>query len=116
MEICEFIGQHIVASFKDCDPAGLLCIDGLRAAMQRSAEATGATILSGSEHRFDNDGFTMVLLLSESHASIHTYPEYKSCFVDIFTCGSKCDPFKFISTLREWLKPEAVKMRVIDRD
>ena len=54
----------------------------------------------------------MVLLLSESHASIHTYPEYNSCFVDLFTCGQKCSAEKFDMYLREYLKPKQTDSRI----
>jgi S-adenosylmethionine/arginine decarboxylase-like enzyme len=59
---------------------------------------------------------TMVFLLSESHASIHTYPEHGACFVDLFTCGNKCSGEKFDQALREYLKPAHVTARVLIRD
>lgn len=103
----EFVGYHLIASYLDCDPARLSDIDGLREAMQRGAAASGATILKSADYVFPPDGLTMVLLLSESHASIHTYPEHKACFVDFFTCGRHCSSDNFDQTLREYLKPQS---------
>ena len=58
----------------------------------------------------------MVLILSESHASIHTYPEDRSCFVDFFTCGTDCLPENFDKTMREYLLPQQVKSKLFFRD
>jgi S-adenosylmethionine decarboxylase len=58
----------------------------------------------------------MALLLSESHAAIHTYPEHNACFVDLFTCGDHCHNEPFDRVLREYLKPGAVQSKVLIRD
>jgi S-adenosylmethionine decarboxylase len=58
----------------------------------------------------------MTILLSESHASIHTYPEHGKCFVDLFTCGDKCDHNVFNEVMQEYLKPRKVAEIVLVRD
>lgn len=80
-----------------------------------AVEAAGATILGKVEHTFDSNGFTAVVLLSESHASIHTYPEYNACFVDLFTCGNSCLAEQFDLVIREYLSPREAKRRVLLR-
>ena len=77
--------------------------------------ASGATILQSVRHVFEPDGMTAVVLLSESHASIHTYPEHRACFVDIFTCGSRCEVEAFDGVLRDFLKPRTATRRIIQR-
>ena len=57
----------------------------------------------------------MVILLSESHASIHTYPEFNACFVDLFTCGEKCSSEYFDQALQSYLKPKLVNGRTLIR-
>ena len=64
-----------------------------RAVMERAAREGGATVLNAYCHRFTPQGVTVLLALSESHASIHTYPEYGACMVDVFTCGG-VDPWE----------------------
>lgn len=86
-----FLGQHLVASYKGCNAAALTDITMLKQIFEEAVKASGATILSSLSHTFASDGLTMVFLLSESHASIHTYPEHNACFIDLFTCGKKCD-------------------------
>ena len=62
------------------------------AALREAAEAAGATILHGHFHHFSpNGGVSGVLVLAESHISIHTWPERDFAAVDIFMCGA-CDP------------------------
>jgi S-adenosylmethionine decarboxylase len=58
----------------------------------------------------------MTILLSESHASIHTYPEHGKCFVDLFTCGDSCSNHIFNEELQKYLKPKKVAAMVLIRD
>jgi S-adenosylmethionine/arginine decarboxylase-like enzyme len=58
---------------------------------------------------------TAVLLLAESHASIHTYPEHQACFVDLFTCGRACSAERFDAVLRQYLRPASVQRRTMLR-
>jgi S-adenosylmethionine decarboxylase len=110
-----FRGVHLIASYSGCDHRALADVETLREAMHRAVEASGATILDRSEYVFPPDGLTMVFLLSESHASIHTYPEHDACFVDLFTCGNKCSAERFDQFLREYLRPAQVEHKVLVR-
>lgn len=101
----EFVGRHLMASYVGCDPDALRDLDALEEAMQQAVEASGATLLNSARHVFPPDGMTIVMLLSESHASIHTYPEHNSCFVDLFTCGLDCRAEEFDAVLRSYLRP-----------
>ncbi len=111
-----FMGTHFLASYCECDEKALSDIEALTAAMEIAVEKSGATILKRSEWVFPPDGLTMVFLLSESHASIHTYPEHRACFVDLFTCGEQCSSKEFDRALREYLKPKVVEAKVLLRN
>lgn len=112
----QFKGQHFLASYCDCDHEALINLKALEQAMLASAEKSGATILKSASWEFlPENGFTMVILLSESHASIHTYPEFNACFVDLFTCGEKCSSEYFDQALRSYLKPKSVNGRTLIR-
>lgn len=115
-EAHEFCGRHLLASYTGCDPRALRDLTGLRNAMRAAVQQSGATWLEAVEHVFPPDGITMVVLLSESHASIHTYPEYDSCFIDLFTCGRTCQVERFDQVLRVYLRPVGVQARVFSRD
>ena len=112
----QFRGKHFLASYCDCDHEAICNIEKLKEAMLFAVQTSGATILESVEHVFPPDGLTMVILLSESHASIHTYPEYNSCFVDLFTCGIKCSSEEFDKTIREYLKPTYVNQTILMRN
>lgn len=114
-ESYDFIGRHFVASYMECDLEALTDLEGLRDAMKDAVDASGATLLKSCDFVFPPDGLTMVLLLSESHASIHTYPEHASCFVDLFTCGTNCSAEKFDEVLQNYLKPKSIGKKMLHR-
>lgn len=110
----QFWGRHFIASYNNCRRDRLES-SALIEAMRQAIEASGASLLSEAVYAFPNAGLTAVFLLSESHASIHTYPEHAACFVDLFTCGENCRSEDFDAKLREFLCPRNVEARVIVR-
>lgn len=58
-------------------------------------------ILNSSYHIFPNDGFTGLILLAESHAAIHTFPEHKKVWCELATCGDISDLELFRTLLIE---------------
>ena len=81
------IGDGIGANAKTLDDATFL--DGM---LSMCVTACGATVLKSTVHRFSPSGVSVVLVLAESHASLHTYPEDGIYYVDIFTCGDSINP------------------------
>lgn len=110
-EIHQFAGKHFLASYLECDPNAICDTQRLREAMDLAVKASGATILNQSTYIFEPSGITIVYTLSESHASIHTYPEFGACFVDLFTCGDNCKSEPFNQQLQGYLKPQIVNAR-----
>lgn len=81
-------GTHLLADLHGVAPALLTDAAGIEALLRRAALAAGARILHGHFHTFGaGGGVTGVLLLAESHISIHTWPEDGFAAVDIFMCG-----------------------------
>ena len=60
--------------------------------MVEAAEAARATIVKSVFHTFNPWGVSGVIVIEESHLTIHTWPEYKYAAVDLFTCGDMLDP------------------------
>ncbi len=54
----------------------------------KSVEISGTTVLGILEHKFEPHGFSTVILISESHISCHSWPEYNYISIDLFSCGS----------------------------
>lgn len=111
----EFAGKHLLASYAECRQEKLTCVPELMECFRRAVIESGATILSEQMHVFPNGGMTAVMILSESHASIHTYPEHSACFVDIFTCGEHCYSACFDKVIRDYLEPQDVSTMLVDR-
>lgn len=114
-EVHDFEGKHFVASYIGCDSKALGNVEEMICAMDAAVKASGAAILNKTFHVFPPNGLTIVYLLSESHASLHTYPEFNACFVDLFTCGDHCAPQGFDAALRDYLKPKEVNCRLFGR-
>ncbi len=110
-----FLGRHFVASYLGCDVALMTNHRALVAALEAAVAACGATLLKTCEYAFPEGGCTVVMLLSESHASIHTYPEVAACFVDLFTCGDACRAERFDEVLRAYLRPQEAQGRMLLR-
>ena len=89
--------------------------DWLQAQMVEAAEASGATVLSVQSKQFEPQGATVLVLLSESHLSIHTYPEKGFAAIDCYTCGETVDPQTAIDYLVSVLKPESLHAKKLIR-
>lgn len=80
---------HGLLDLYGCPAAMLRDAAALERAMRQAAQRAGATILSAHFHSFGaGGGVTGVLLLAESHITIHTWAEHHFAAVDIFLCGS----------------------------
>lgn len=111
----EPIGRHLFADLSGCPFDVLNSPELLGLAACSAAEAAGATILQVSEHQFSPHGVTLVLLLAESHLSIHTWPESGHAAVDVFTCGSSTDPEQAVAILAVKLEAESATVGQVDR-
>ncbi len=109
-----FKGDHLLLAYEGCE-VDLEDEALLDRALREAIAAAGATILARTSTRFEPQGLSIVFLLAESHASIHAYPEHRSAFVDIFTCGTTCRPERFDEVLRQILKPRRAVANLIRR-
>lgn len=119
------LGRHLLAEFYECNSNILNNLQLIEQAMCEAAIACGATIVTKNFHHFSPYGVSGVVVIAESHLAIHTWPEYGYAAVDLFTCGSSCDPrvahdelvkalgakSTYISELKRGLmNPESMKM------
>ena len=86
------LGRHDLAEFFECNPNILNNKDKIENLMVDAAIECGATIVQKCFHMFSPYGVSGVVIISESHLAIHTWPELGYAAVDLFTCGDKCDP------------------------
>ena len=109
------LGKHVVAEFLGCNTALLEEVSFLKKHAARACELAGATVLSIHGHKFQPQGATAIVLLAESHLSIHTWPEYGYAAVDVYTCGPALAPEKAVEYLAERLEAESRAVMVIKR-
>jgi S-adenosylmethionine decarboxylase len=110
-----FTGQHALAELVGVAPELLDDEPLLRRVLAAAATECGATVCQVISKRFQPHGVTVLALLSESHASLHSYPENGSVFVDVFTCGEHADPGRAVEVLARELRPTTVHSTVVRR-
>jgi S-adenosylmethionine decarboxylase len=97
------LGRHLLVELHDCDKEALNDLGLIRDVMVKAAIDCGAVVLGESFHRFSPQGVSGVVIIAESHLSIHTWPEYGYAAVDIFTCGNFVNPEKAAEVIIEKL-------------
>ena len=97
-------GRHLLLEFRGCDSRVLNDRPTIQALMEDAARAAQATIVDSLFHTFSPQGVTGVVVVEESHFSIHTWPETGYAAVDVFTCGDHTMPEKACQHLRDELK------------
>lgn len=85
------LGRQITIEYCDCAPDVFLDKKQVENALLNAAEKSGATIISSNFHDFNPQGISGVVIIAESHFTIHTWPEHNYAAVDIFTCGDTID-------------------------
>jgi len=83
--------------------------------MTIAAKEAGATVLGRHMHYFgEESGVTGVVILAESHISVHTWPEHNYAAFDVFVCG-EADPKLAIAALKRLLKPKNIIQKAFRR-
>lgn len=112
LEQCALVGTHVIAEFLGCEvPEDQPTLEKI---MRDAAKESKSTDLEFVMHNFKPKGVTAILILAESHISVHSWPEKKYAAVDAFTCG-KSDPSKAIEYLKKAFKASAAKISIVGR-
>jgi len=98
------LGKHSLIEFYDCSNEKLNNPDFLKDILSKAAIEAGAEIVETVFHTFSPHGVTGVIIIAESHLSIHTWPEYGYAAVDIFTCGDLIDNMKGLEIIKDALQ------------
>ena len=108
------MGTHILLSLYGVDFKLLDDLQSIRALFDEVTKTMGATVLNKFSYKFQPQGVTVVYTLSESHVSLHSFPEQGSVAIDCYTCGSmntKAGAQMFI----EHFHPIEVSMQEVSR-
>lgn len=108
------LGTHLLVELRECNPEILRSFDRVRSIMVSAARDAKATVIDVSFHEFNPFGISGVVVIAESHLTIHTWPEYNYAAVDIFTCGDIIKPevaASYLITEFECKNPSIVEIK-----
>ena len=109
------IGMHVILDLYECDPKILDNKEEIEKILTDSARLANAQIVSTHFRKFAPQGVTGVVVVAESHISIHTWPELGYAAVDVYTCGSHTLPLKASKYIIEKLGSKRPTITKIDR-
>lgn len=107
-------GTHWLMDCHGCPADVLADLAGLERLLADAARVAGARVLDSHFHRLPPDGVTGVVVLAESHVTIHTWPEHGFAAVDLFLCGETV-PERAVAAIEAGLAPERCERRSIVR-
>ncbi len=109
------LGRHVLAEFYGC-PMDILCdLEQIKQSMVAAALEAGAEVKETVFHQFSPQGVSGVVVISESHLAIHTWPEFGYAAVDVFTCGQTVDPWVSCNYLKRVFSAQNMSAREIER-
>ena len=91
------IGRHYIVEASGCNPDIISRVEKVQQILVKAAEIAGAQVWSISFSKFPPHGVSGVVVISESHISTHTWPEFGYVALDIYTCGKDVDPEKAVT-------------------
>ena len=108
-------GKHYLIDFYDVEWCKLVDCNEIKEVFLEGVKKAGATYLNSYFHEFGQGyGITGIMALSESHISIHTWPENGYASIDIYMCGNS-DPEKCLDVLYDYFKPKFSNIQSIER-
>ena len=109
------MGHHILSEMYGCEAGILNDRELIERLMVEAALEAGAEVREVVFHKFSPQGVSGVVVISESHLTIHTWPELGYAAVDVFTCGDKVNPLDACNYLFDGLRAKDFKNTVIMR-
>ncbi len=109
------LGRHIIAELYGCPEETLNNLQSIKQEMVLAAKKAGAEVRETAFHKFDPQGISGVVVISESHLTIHTWPELGYAAVDVFTCGQSVDPWLSCHYLKDNLSANNMAARELKR-
>ncbi|MBN1654285.1 MAG: adenosylmethionine decarboxylase [Deltaproteobacteria bacterium] len=107
-------GQHLLAEYNGCDVEVLDDLKRIESLMNEAARAAQTKVVASVFQPFRPQGVSGVVVIEESHLSIHTWPEHGYASVDFFTCGRGM-PIRAHEVIRDGLRAERSELMLVDR-
>jgi len=110
------LGEHYIFDLSDCNHEILMDGELSYSLFAQAVRESGLTVVDEGFYKFSPHGFTCFLLLAESHASLHAWPEYGYCAIDLFTCAIGKDMMPLLQRLKEAFGADDFALRKLDRE
>lgn len=107
-------GRHYLIDLRGCDPEIIKQVDPTREILLRATKECGATRLDDYFHQFQPFGVSGVVLIAESHISVHTWPENGFVALDIFTCG-EMKPQVAVDIMQKSFRAKEATVKIVVR-
>ncbi len=109
------LGIHYIIELYECNSKILDDLIKIESALNYSADIAGATIISSKFHKFSPQGVSGVVVIAESHLSIHTWPELGYAALDLYTCNLNMDIDKALEYIRNTFSPKEMIVKYLER-
>ncbi|SFM63304.1 adenosylmethionine decarboxylase [Thermodesulforhabdus norvegica] len=109
------LGKHLIVELYDCNRDLIARVDKVEQILVDAVKLSKATIVAPVFHQFNPHGVSGVVVIAESHFSIHTWPEYGYCALDIFTCGELIDSDAALHFMKEAFQAKSMSVMELKR-
>ncbi|MDY6909707.1 MAG: adenosylmethionine decarboxylase [Thermodesulfobacteriota bacterium] len=109
------LGKHLIVELYHCDADRINQVEEVERILVEAVNISKATIVQPVFHQFSPHGVSGVVVIAESHFSIHTWPEFGYCALDIFTCGDQIDSDASLRYIKKELRAESLFVTEIRR-
>ena len=109
------LGLHILADLHGVEADLIDRVEDIRHLLETAVKSADLTKISSHYYQFQPHGATGVVLLAESHISIHTWPEHGLATVDVYTCGDPTKAYRAMEYIINTLKPKRVDKQIHER-
>lgn len=107
------MGRHVIAELWECNKDKLNDMNLIEQVFVNAALKAGAEVREVAFHKFAPCGVSGVVIISESHLTIHSFPEHGYASIDVYTCGDTINPnvaAEFIAEALEAKKSEKAEL------
>ena len=110
------LGEHFIFDLSNCNREILMDSELSYSLFAQAVRESGLTVVDEGFYKFSPHGFTCFLLLAESHASLHAWPEHGYCAIDLFTCAIGKDMLPLLMRLKKAFGADDFALRKLDRE
>ncbi len=109
------LGSHLIVELYECDPVAINDCQFVQQTLDEAVDLSGAKRVQSLIHEFNPHGVSGVIVIEESHFTVHTWPEYGYCALDIFTCGHLINNYSALQHILKQFKAKNYSVSEIKR-